>query len=454
MVVGEFTQECDLLIIGAGPGGYAAAFRAAELGQSVTIVDSRSDLGGVCLHEGCIPSKTLLHIARQIREAEAAAQFGIMFQQPKIDLDAIRAWLDKTVAMLAKGLDSKAKKLGIQRLTGTARFDDGKNVSIAGGSVPRVKFRRCIIATGSTQAQIEELPGDSLTVLSPQQALTISTLPAKLLIVGHDYMAVELAMIYAALGSAVTLATSQATLLPEVDADIRRPLERRLKEQLAALSTNVERPTELANDDSFDAVIVSERRVGNTSSLNLNAADVTVDVSGFIVVDETMRTGNPRIFAVGDVTGLPQLADLALAQGKISAEVIAGQPSVFDARSIPHVIFTDPEIAWCGLTESQAKRDDVPHAIAKLPWGASGRAVGMGRHDGLTKVIYDPETQVIDGIGLVGSGVSEMIGEASLAIEMGTTLEDLAATIHPHPTRVELLADAANAAIESNKGNH
>ncbi len=467
MVVGEFTQEVDLAVIGGGPGGYAAAFRAAELGVESVIIDPRDSLGGVCLHEGCVPSKTLLHIAETIRNGERAKQFGVTYGPPTIDRDAIRTWLDKARSTLSKGLAAQAKKLNVEHLQGEANFEDARRVNVVGGSVPRVRFRRALIATGSRPIEQSALPFDDERILTPGRGLDIETIPEKLLVIGGGYMAVEMSLVYRALGSKVTLVHEGKAWLPAVDTDLSRNVMRQLAGDLehAALETTVD-DADLSGKavhitfagknppktTEFDRVIVALGQRANTDKLNLDRTGVTLDEDGFIRVDDQLRTTDPRLYAVGDVTGGPLLADFALAQGRVAAESIANWNTALDVRAVPVTIFTDPQIAWCGLTERQARAEGVSHEIVKLPWGASGRAVGMGRTDGLTKIIYDPDTKMILGVGLVGTGAAEMIGEGALAVEMGAELDDLAGTLHPHPTMNELIADAARQIADRENG--
>lgn len=454
MVVGEFTQETTLLVIGGGPAGYAAAFRAAELGVETAIVDPRAELGGTCLHAGCVPSKTLCDLSATIRAATAAAAMGTTFAPPVIDGAKVSAWVDGTVEKLAKGLAARARQLKITRLVGAARFEDGKHVAVTGGSIPRVKFRKAIIATGTRPVEHPDLLFDGQRIWTPEEAVRLAVtradaseeapdaaIPRTLLIIGSDYMAVEIASIYAALGSKVTLASPEAALLPDVDDDLLRPLRKSLESSLAEVLLSATIDAKAAS--KFDRVVISLGRRANVESLDLDEAGVAYDEHGFIRVDGTMKTVSSRIFAAGDVTGGPLLANVALAQGRVAAEVLAGQTSAFDARAIPHAVFTDPNLAWVGLTEKQAKREGIPHATVKAPWGLSGRAVGLNRADGLTKIIFDSATREVLGVGLAGVGACEMIGEAALAIEMGATLDDLALTLHPHPTMHELLSDAA-----------
>jgi len=461
MVVGEFTQEVELIVIGGGPGGYSAAFRAAELGVETVIVDSEPSLGGVCLHRGCVPSKTLLHIAEVIHAAKRATQFGVRFSDPAIDTDDVRAWVQKARDTLARGLASQAKKCGVEVLHGRASFEDARRLNVVGGSVPRIRFRRALIATGSTPIEHEQLPFGHARVWTPSEALELPMIPERLLIVGCDYMAVEFATLYSAFGSKVTLVTDSQRILPDVDDDLTRPFLRTLKSMVQELAVETRIDGSALEDDgltiecagantlkntTFDAAIVAIGQSANSESLQLDRTKATVDDRGFIKVDDELRTTDPRLFAVGDVTGGPLLADYALAQGRIAGEVIAGWKAGLDVHAVPVTIFSDPQIAWCGLTERRAKAESIPHEIAKIPWGASGRAVGMGRTDGMTKIVYDPDAKIVLGVGLVGPHAAEMISEGALAVEMAAELDDIAGTIHPHPTMSELIADAAKAA--------
>lgn len=458
MVVGEFTQETNLLVIGGGPGGYSAAFRAAELGLETVIVDARETIGGVCLHAGCVPSKTLLSIADAIASVKHASSFGVQFASPKIDPDAIRAWVGKTISTLSEALVRQSEKLRVEHISGEAVFEDSKHVAIRGSEVPRVKFKKAIIAAGSSPIEHPACPFDGSRILNPGEALALHSIPGSLLIVGSSYMAVELASIYAALGSKVTLVDEGEQMLPDADADLVKPMLKRLGQSIAAISTKtrlsgakavkagVDTRFEGSNapkQTRFDQVIIAIGQRPNTDSLGLEHTQVKLDEHGFIKVNEQMKTDDSRILAVGDVTGEPLLADKAIHQGRIAAEAAAGWGNAFDARAIPVIIFTDPQIAWCGLTEHQAKSAGVEHEVVKIPWGFSGRAVGMGRSEGLTKLIIDPSTKLILGVGIAGSGAAEMIGEGALAIEMGAVVDDLASTIHPHPTMSELIGQAA-----------
>jgi dihydrolipoamide dehydrogenase len=454
MVVGEFTQETDLVVIGGGPAGYAAAFRAAELGHKTFVVDARDGLGGTCLHAGCIGSKTLVHIADTIDSARRAADLGVQLGSPRIDLDQVRAWTQGTIERLAQGLEGLCRKHGVQRVRGMAHFADSRHVDIPQGEVSRLKFKRAIIATGCRSRAHGDLPFDGLRVLTPAQALELPDVSGDVLVLGHDYMALELAGVYGALGSRVTLIGQNEQLLPQADADLVRPVVRALEQRIEGVhlaasvtdATVTDTGVEISLDGStrrFDRAIVCQGLEACTESLQLQHTKVALDKDGFIPVDERTRTTDQRIHAAGDVTGDPLLADRALHQGRIAAEVIAGLDVIDDPRAVPVVVFTDPQIAWCGLTETAAKLEGTAHAVARLPWGASGRAAGMGRTDGVTKMIYDPDSKLVLGIGLTGAHASEMIGQCALAIEMGAVTDDLAATVHPHPTMCELLADVA-----------
>lgn len=458
MVVGQFTQETDLVVIGGGPGGYSAAFRAAELGVQTIIVDPKGSLGGVCLYHGCIQSKTVLAIGQTLRMAADAAKLGVHFNEPRVDLGELRQWMSQTIGKLASGLDDLAKKRGVEVLKGAAHFDDQRQLSIHNGTGSRVRFKRAIIATG---AQANPPPGgwvDSPRLMDPGTALELDEIPASLLVIGSGYIALELATLYAALGSKVTLVTQQARILAQADADLTRPLARRLGEVLedVCLQTTVTDLREVADGIEaalqgpqetssvvFDSVVAAIGRHPNIDSLNLPKAHVQLDDSGYVRVNEQLRTSNARILGVGDITGKPMLADKAIHQGRIAGEVVAGWGSEYDPRAVPFVVFTDPQVAWCGLTEAQAATQGIDYQTVKIPWGASGRAVSLGRSDGMTKLIYDPDTKLVLGVGIVGLGAAEMIAQGILALEMGAVTTDLASSIFPHPTMSELLGEAA-----------
>ncbi len=460
MVVGEFSQETDLLVIGGGPGGYSAAFKAAKLGIQTTIIEERGPLGGVCLHCGCIPSKTLLSISEIISMADHAKDFGIEFKPPKIDLDGVRSWQSGVVSKLSKGLDSVAKQLKIERVKGRATFENSKSVNIAGGDVTRIKFRRAIIATGSSPIGLKDIKMDfeSPRILDSTSALALKELPKTLLVLGGGYIGLELGQVYASLGAEVTVVEMLDTLLPGADADLVKPLAKRLgklfkeiclktrvtgfKETAKGLEVKFE-GDQAPKRKTYDRVLVSVGRKPNTGNLGLENTKVRVE-RGLIQVDDQLRTDDPKIFAIGDVIGNPMLAHKAVHEGHVCAEVIAGHKVAFDRRTIPAVIFTDPEIAWCGITEQEAKAQGIKVAVKKMQWVASGRAVAIGRTDGLTKILFDPETQRVLGVGMTGVHVGEMIAEGCLAVEMGAVATDLAETVHPHPTLSETIGDVAD----------
>ncbi len=458
MVVGEFSQETDLLVIGGGPGGYSAAFRAAKLGIQTTIVDDSGLLGGVCLQRGCIPSKTLLSVAEMVSMAEHASGFGVTFSKPKIDIDGVRQWETSVIEKLIKGLSSAAKHLGVEVIKGRAAFEDSKNVNITGGDVSRVKFRKAIIATGSRPVFLKGIQIDHPRVMDSTGALKLEDIPKRLLVLGGGYIGLELGQVYASLGSKVTVVEMMDTLLPGCDADLAKPLAKRLANQFdaIALSTKVTGMKESGKtidvqfdgvnapkDTKFDRVLVAVGRRPNTEDIGLDKTRIQVD-GGFIQVDAQMRTADPKIYAIGDVVGNPMLAHKAVHEGHVCADVIAGKDVLFERRTIPAVVFTDPEIAWCGITESEAKEQGVAYKMKKMQWLASGRAVAIGRTEGLTKILFDPETERILGIGMTGPHVGEMIAEGCLAIEMGAVATDLAETIHPHPTLSETIGDVAD----------
>lgn len=462
MVVGEFTQDTDLLVLGGGPGGYHAAFRAASHGIQTIVIDAEAGgLGGVCLHRGCIPSKTYLSLIETIHAAAAAKDMGLEFGKPKINLEAMRRWKERVVSKLAGGLDSLCKKHGVERIRGIGRFEDGKHVVIEGGDadVPgRVKFRRAILAVGSRSIKLDGVQIDSPRVLTSRTALELEDIPRTLLVIGGGYIGLELGQVYAALGAKVTVVELTPGLLPGVDRDLARPLAKRLADDFEqiCLETKVTNMREVKGSielefegknppqsKRFEKVLVAVGRRPNTSDLGLDTVGVQVDHRGFIKVDAGFRTTAQRIHAIGDAIGNPMLAHKALHEGTVVADTLAGQDAVFEPRAIPAVVFTDPAIAWAGLTEEEARAQNKDIIIKKVPWSASGRAVSLGRTDGVTKLICERSTHAILGIGLAGPHVGEMISEGVLAIEMGAVAYDLETMIHPHPTLSETIGDAA-----------
>jgi len=463
MVVGEFTQDTDLLVIGGGPGGYHAAFRAASHGIQTTLLESMPALGGVCLHRGCIPSKTYLSMAETIHGAALAKSMGIEFGSPKLDVKAIRQWKNQVVSKLAGGLDMQAKKFKVERLRGTARFEDDRHVGIRDGDAARIKFRRAIIATGSRSIELKGVQIESPRVLTSRTALDLEDIPKTLLVIGGGYIGLELGQVYAGFGSRVTVVEMLPRILPGVDRDLLRPLLKRLEEEFEQIcvETKVTAMKDVKNgieltfegknppkSKRFDKVLVSVGRRPNTRELDLDKAGVAVDERGFIKVDGSFRTTSPRISAIGDVIGNPMLAHKAIHEGIAAADILAGKNVVFEPRAIPAVVFTDPVIAWAGLTEAEAQEKNIEVTIQKLPWSASGRAVALGRTDGVTKLIFEKATQRLLGLGLTGVHAGEMISEGILALEMGAVAHDLAATIHPHPTLSETIFEAAAAMDE------
>ena len=459
MVMGELEQECEVLVIGSGPGGYAAAFRAADLGLDVTMVDSAQRPGGVCLYKGCIPSKTFLFLSELIYDARRAESMGIVFGRPRIDITALREWKGKVIETMAQGLVSLSNRRGVQMLQGRAQFEGSNAVRLYDAEVSHIKFRHAIIATGSRPIAF---PGTAFKpgsrIMSSTGALAMADVPQRLLVIGGGYVGLELGTVYAALGSRVSLVELRDGLLPGVDADLVKPLQQRLN----TLFENIQLRTKVVSmketgggvevilegnaekkEQRFDRVLVAIGREACSRDIGLENTGVELDQKGFIKVDDHQRTSDERIFAAGDVAGGMMLAHKASREGKVAAEVIAGQPSAFDVRAIPAVVYTDPQIAWCGLTEEQAKKENIPIAVQRFPWKFSGRAATMGAPEGLTKIIVDSQTGRILGVGIVGRHTEGLISEGVLAIEMGALAEDMALSIHPHPTLSETEGEAA-----------
>ena len=450
----------QLVVVGAGPGGYAAAFLAADLGLSVALVDPEVNPGGVCVYRGCIPSKALLHVAKLLDESRHAAAWGIEFGDPKIDLDKLRAFKNNVVKKNTSGTGQLVKIRKVHYLQGRAEIVDAHNlrVTLVAGGEEQVQFEHAILATGSTPAIPPMLKVDDPRVMDSTAALDLPDIPKSLLVVGGGYIGLELGSVYAALGSAVTVVEMTAGLLPGADRDLVDVLAKRVGQTMKSvlLETKVVKVTPEAagvrvtlegnvdpKEQVFDRVLVSVGRRPNSKSPGLEKTHVQVDQRGFIMVDEQRRTHEPSIFAIGDVVGEPMLAHKASHEGRVAVEVMAGENVAFAPRAIPAVVFTDPELAWAGLTEAQAKNDSREVKVAKFPWGASGRAATLDRTDGLTKLILDPATERLLGVGLVGPGAGELIAEGVLAIEMGATATDLKLTIHPHPTLSETLMESA-----------
>ena len=456
MVMGELAQEADLLVIGGGPGGYAAAFRAADLGMDVTLVDISDRPGGVCLFRGCIPSKTYLHLSELIYDTAHAAPLGLTFGPPEIDLDAIRAHKGKVVDKLANGLVSLSESRGVQRIRGRVVFEGPDKVRIHESDISHIKFRHAILATGSRPIPFPGTPfKKNGRIMNSTGALELADIPSTLLVVGGGYVGLELGSVYAALGSKVSVVELGDRLLPGVDSDLVEPLKRRLERSFESILLNTQ-VSALQEDDervmvtfgiehpqSFDRVLVAIGRRPNTKNLGLEHTGVKLDDRGFVVVDEQMRTADERIFAVGDVIGGMMLAHKATYEGKIAAEVIGGEPSAFDARAIPAVVYTDPQIAYCGLTEEEARRQNIKVEVNRFPWKFSGRATTMDAPEGLTKMIVAADTGRILGVGFTGRGAEGLVSEGVLAVEMGALAQDLALSIHPHPTLSETAMEVA-----------
>ncbi len=459
----NLNQPPRLLVLGGGPAGYAGAFHAADLGLKVTLVDLEPHPGGVCLYRGCIPSKALLHAAKVLSDAREAEQFGVRFGAPTMDLDALRGWKDQIVSTLTSGLGQLRQARRIEFVHGRGTFRDSHTlqVDVVGGGSATLNFDYCLLATGSRSTIPPAFSGLSARVWDSEAALALPAVPPRLLNVGGGYIGLELAMVYSALGSQVTVVEMANGLLPGADRDLVAPLQRELTKRLAAihLNTKVVGLRESAEgvrvelsgreviqpEQTFDQVLVCVGRTPNTAGLGLEKTKVKLRERGFVQVDEQRRTADPAIFAVGDVAGEPMLAHKASYEARLAVEVIAGRPSVFDVQALPAVMFTDPEVAWVGLTETAARDRNQPVKIARFPWSASGRALTLGRREGLTKIIADPVTGQILGVGVVGPGAGELLAEGALAVEMGARTEDLQLTMHAHPTLSETVMEAAEA---------
>jgi dihydrolipoamide dehydrogenase len=460
MVMGDLPRDVDLVVIGGGPGGYAAAFRAADLGLETVLVESRGALGGECLHVGCIPSKALLGLAALATQAAEAQVAGLDFAPPKIALDRMREWTAASIARLAQGLAGLARARGVDVVTGRGRFMDAHTVVATREDAPPAlyRFRHAIVATGSQPATLPGLDAATPRIWDSAAALALPGVPPRLLVVGGGYIGLELGSVYAALGSEVTLVELTESLLPGVEAELVAPLRRRLaglfrdirlgtrvtgtRETPAGVAVALEGGDGPATVE-VDQLLVAVGRRPMTAELGLEQTAIRLDGRGFIPVDAQRRTADPRIHAVGDVAGEPMLAHKAMAEGLVAAEAVAGRPAAFEPQAVPAVVFTDPEIAWTGLSERDAAARGIAVRAARVPWAASGRAVSMGRPDGLTKLVFEEATGRLLGVGLVGPHAGDLIAEGTLAVEMGALAEDLASTIHTHPTLSETLGEAA-----------
>ena len=450
--------HADVAVLGSGPGGYTAAFRAADLGKKTVLIERFPQLGGVCLNVGCIPSKALLHVAKVVCEAAEIEECGVQFEEPQINSDQLRKWVDKVVGQLTGGLLALAKKRGIQVVNGFGQFTKPDTINVVDeAKTSRIIFRDAVIAAGSRPAILPFLPDDP-RIVDSTGALSLSHIPKRLLIIGGGIIGLELATVYHELGSAVTIVEIMDNLIAEADSDIVKPLTARvmkkyenilLKAKVSAIDANQDDlSVEFESDEGnftgrFDMILTAVGRVPNGDFINANAAGVHIDERGFIPVDAQMRTNVEGIYAIGDITGHPMLAHRASHQGKVAAEVIAGMKSGFDTSIIPSVAYTDPEIAWVGLTEKEAKISNIAVEKSVFPWRASGRALSMSRPEGLTKLLFEPQSGRLVGAGITGPNAGELIAEAALAIEMGSDAEDLALTIHAHPTLSETINFAA-----------
>ncbi len=461
-------ESTQVVVLGAGPGGYAAAFYAADLGMQVVLVDEEQNPGGVCLYRGCIPSKALLHVAKVIDEARHASAWGVTFSKPRIDLDALRAFKQGVVDKLTSGVGQVAKLRKVKFLQGRGTFTGPRTMTIAGAAGDTtLQFEHCVVATGSYPTRIPSLTLDSPRMLDSTSALDLPDIPKSLLVIGGGYIGLELGSVYAALGSKVSVVEMTPGLLPGADRDLVRVLHTRLEKQFAAimLDTKVVALAEEKNgvrvtfgsnavadagqsgspeSALFDRVLVAVGRRPNSRIPGLEATGVQIDAQGFIVTDQQRRTAAPSIFAVGDVAGEPMLAHKASHEARVAIDAIAGHKAVFEPQAIPAVVFTDPEIAWCGLTEADATDQGVEIEVSKFPWAASGRAIAIDRPEGLTKLVLEPKTGRLLGVGIAGAGAGELIAEGVLAVEMGATAEDLRLTVHPHPTLSETLMESAD----------
>ncbi len=457
--------DYELIVIGAGPGGYTAAFRAADLGKRVLLIERYADLGGVCLNVGCIPSKALLHTSAVIEETKTMAAHGVSFAEPTIDIDKLRGFKENVIGQLTGGLASLAKQRKVDVAHGLAQFSSANTIDITdeNNNKQSFSFSHAIIAAGSQSIKIPGLPYDDDRLMDSTGALALTDIPDRLLIIGGGIIGLEMGCVYSGLGSKVSVVELSEGLMPGCDKDLVRPLEKRLRKQfenifLGSKVTAVSsQPDGLAVEfeggkapasDKFDRVLLAVGRSPNGKKLNCEAAGVTVDERGFIDVDSQQRTNVEHIFAIGDIVGQPMLAHKATHEAKVAAEVVCGQKSYFDAKTIPSVAYTDPEVAWMGLTEIAAKEQGIAIEKASFPWAASGRSLSMARNEGITKVIYEPETKRILGAGMVGPNAGELIAETVLALELGADIEDLALTVHPHPT----LSETFNFACEVAEG--
>jgi len=465
VIPGGADLRCEVLVLGSGPGGYTAAFRAADLGKDTVLVERYASLGGVCLNVGCIPSKALLHAARVVTEVEEMAGRGIEFGRPKFDADKLRRWKESVVGKLTKGLAGLAKQRKVTVVQGVGKFESpGTMLVETPDGAKRIAFDHCIVAAGSSVARIPGFPYDDPRLVDSTGALELAGIPRRMLVIGGGIIGLEMACVYDALGTKVSVVELLDGLIPGADRDLVRPLESRIRKRYEAiyLKTRVAKLEARAEGlvatfeganapapQAYDRVLLAVGRRPNGREIAAEKAGVAVDERGYIPADREQRTNVPHIFAIGDVCGEPMLAHKATHEAKVAAEVIAGHKVAFDALAVPSVAYTDPEVAWMGLTETEAKAKGIPYEKASFPWAASGRALSIGREDGLTKLLYDPESKRILGAGIVGTNAGELLAETVLALEMGADMADIGLTIHPHPTLSETTYFAAETALGS-----
>lgn len=457
-------KHAQLVVLGGGPGGYPAAFAAADHGMQVVLIDEGKQPGGVCLNRGCIPSKALLHVAKLINESRHAADWGVTFQPPEIDIDKLRDFKNKVVGTLCGGIEGlcKARNVELIKARGTFVNSSTLNLTTAEGATSTISFDKCIVAIGSVPTMPSFFDIGDDRVMDSTGALELQDVPGRLLVVGGGYIGLEMGSVYASLGSDVTVVEMSPGLLPGADRDLVGPLRKRLLELFSAIHVNTKVARLTATPDgivaslegegvepelTFDRVLISIGRRPNSANCGLENTSVQLDERGFIKIDRNQQTADPNLMAIGDIAGEPMLAHKATREAKIAVETLLGEPVEFDNVAIPAVVFTDPELAWCGITESEAKAQGIDHSVHRFPWSASGRAQSIARTEGMTKLIVEPKKQRVLGMGIVGSGAGEMIAEAVLAMEMGATARDLADTIHAHPTLSETLMEAAEGVL-------
>ena len=461
MVMGEETFQTQVAVIGGGPGGYTAAFRAADLGLDVALINAEERLGGVCLLRGCIPSKVYLEVSNLIHETRTAEDWGVSYGDPAFDIDALRSRKDNVVRRLVNGLEHLCEQRNIELINARAVFEGPNRVRLTGSDLAAVEFEHAILATGSRSMTLEGIDfSEDSRIMNSAQCLDLPEIPEKFLVVGGGYIGLGMASFYAALGSRVTVVEMTDGLLPGTDRDLVKPVQQKGEQYFEAMYFNTvvsefdEQEDEVVvqldgdveeTEQRFDRVLIAVGRQANTSDLGLENTRVELNEEGCVIVDDQRRTGERSIFAIGDITGPPLLAHKAMHEGKVAAEAISGEPAAYDVRAVPAVVYTDPEIAWCGLSETDAEKEGIEIGVGRFPWRASGRAITKGTSEGLTKLIFDPETNRLLGMGIVGKNAESMISEGALAIEMGAVAEDLALTVHPHPTLSETESEAAEA---------